>query len=911
VELADQSAFLDPPASERLGQTPPTIAEQRDIMERATTYTVGYAKNLPNLISTETIHRFDDSNPDSSSKALGDFHLRDTVVAQVTFLNGDEKLELKPVAGRRMKSNAISGLTSSGEFGNMMISVFLPTSHARAKWSHWEVLHGQRVAVFRYLVVSGNSTYQVDYCCVNKQKVSLKTAYQGFLFVDPRTGTIARMTRSTIGLPDDFPMRQLETAVEYGPVTIGEQSYMCPLRSVTRADSIPADGSGEGKNLIARGGGIGGGGGRRGGSVHTVIDPGEASGNGGRLHSLNETTFSEYRKFGAESRVLLAGESAAPSAPAGNSPVQNALAAEESPDLDEEVENPRDADTHTASLFSLPQPPPFGNQQAEMDTSFATHATFRQRVSIVTVPVVVRDHAGQTITGLSKENFELADNGKRQTISSFEEQRSPDKSTLVQTVAGKPGSPAASSGIHATVLPDRYIAYLFDDLHLAFADLSQTRSAGERVLQDLLQPGARVAILTTSAKVQTDFTTDREKILATLNRLRPNPMSNAHSTCPEVGYYQADRILNFNDADALAVAVAEAVAKCGVSPNDPSTATSMAKIAARQILSIRDFQVRAALDVLRVIARRMAVLPGAREIVLVSPGFYTSLALPGMEEVEDRAVRSGVVINTLDARGLYTPAGYDVDIAPEQTANAAVAHGPQMARATMSKRDYETQEQRTQGDSLLELAYATGGRSFHNSNDFDAGFRRLAERPDVVYLLGFSPQEGKADGAYHHLKVTVKGRKGVEVQARHGYIAPKDTGDPAKQAKQEIENALLSRDEMREIPVTVNESPGVAPNAISLLTHVDIKSLSFKKAAGLNHENLRVVFGFFDSDGVMTGLLEQEFPLDFNDGDLTARLTSGVDLRSNLQAKPGSRFLRMIVRDDAGQMSTVNQQLGL
>jgi hypothetical protein len=377
-------------------------------------------------------------------------------------------------------------------------------------------------------------------------------------------------------------------------------------------------------------------------------------------------------------------------------------------------------------------------------------------------------------------------------------------------------------------------------------------------------------------------------------------MSAAFATCPDEGYYQADRIINFDDADALAVAVQEAIAKCGANSSDLATATSLSKMAARQILSSNEYGIRAALDVLKAIARRMAVLAGELSIVLVSPGFYTPVGIPGLQDVEDRAVRSGVVINTLDARGLYTPTGFDAS--DSFSGNA---------RSSAAKRAFATEQQRVQGEVLLEMADATGGRSFRNSNDFDGGFRRLAERPDATYLLGFSPGDENADGTYHRLKVTVKTRKGLDIQARRGYLAAKEAGDPALDAKREIENALLTRDEIREIPVTVQAVAGKTANGIALLTHVDIKALSFKQEAGHSREKLHLVFGFFDANGNLSGLVEQDFPLDFTDSELAARSKAGIDLRSNLEPKSGSRFLRLILRDEAGQMSTVNRSLGM
>ena len=115
---------------------------------------------------------------------------------------------------------------------------------------------------------------------------------------------------------------------------------------------------------------------------------------------------------------------------------------------------------------------------------------------------------------------------------------------------------------------------------------------------------------------------------------------------------------------------------------------------------------------------------------------------------------------------------------------------------------------------LGQLANGTGGTFFQNSNDLYAGFKQLGATPEVFYLLGFTPHDLKPDGSYHKLRVTIKDRKGLTIQARDGYYAPKSFADPAQQAKQEIENAVFSRDEIQEIPITLKirtPTSGTAP----------------------------------------------------------------------------------------------------
>jgi VWFA-related protein len=95
------------------------------------------------------------------------------------------------------------------------------------------------------------------------------------------------------------------------------------------------------------------------------------------------------------------------------------------------------------------------------------------------------------------------------------------------------------------------------------------------------------------------------------------------------------------------------------------------------------------------------------------------------------------------------------------------------------KSEYRRSSMSSNENVMAELADGTGGTYFHNSNDLEGGFKRLAAAPEYLYLLEFSLKGIKQNGSYHRLKVMVD-QDGVKLQARHGYFAPK----PAKHKRQ-------------------------------------------------------------------------------------------------------------------------------
>ena len=523
-------------------------------------------------------------------------------------------------------------------------------------------------------------------------------------------------------------------------------------------------------------------------------------------------------------------------------------------------------------------------------------ATFRSRVNLVMVPVVVRDKTGRAVGGLSKEDFQLFDRGKLQVITRFTAEKPGGKSDkgTAPKVTDKNVTPGAP-----LVMPERYIAYLFDDIHLNFGDMVRLRDAARKHLEGL-RAVDRAAIYTTSGQTVQDFTDDRDALHSTLARLQPRPLQSRPGTeCPDLNYYIADMIQNHNDPMALQGAVAEVVACMHLTlPQDAQTAESMAKAAASRVVAMGAHETKLTLGVLRDAVRRISVAPGQRILILASPGFITPENHLDKTEVMDRAIRGNVMISAIDARGLWTDPMLDASRATYSL------------EAQRIKSQYERENARMQADVLAELAAGTGGTFFQNNNDLEEGFQRVAAAPDYYYLLGFSPQNLKLDGTFHALKVSIKSAGGLGLMARKGYYAPKQLTDAAEQAKQEITEALFSREELRELPIDMHSQffkPSAESARVTVLVHVDLKNLRFRKADGRNNNNLTIVAALFDRNGNYVTGVQKLLEMKLKDETLTMRADPGITLRNTFDVKPGTYLVRLVVRDSEGQqMSAQN-----
>lgn len=538
-------------------------------------------------------------------------------------------------------------------------------------------------------------------------------------------------------------------------------------------------------------------------------------------------------------------------------------------------------------------PPPANTAEV---SSHDAPVTFTSKVNLVSVPVVVRDKQGHALGTLNREDFVLLDRGKLQLITKFSVERSGTPAIPV-VIGADEKTPVASAAAPAPFnVAEHFIAYLFDDVHLTAEDLARVRVAAQRHLAKSLDVTTRAAIYTTSGLGTLDFTDDRQKLTDALNALHPSSSPlNSTLTCPDISYYEADQIENKHNQQALTVAETD-VLNCGILPPNATVADAqnIVESAVRQVLALGELESRRVLDVTKDLVRRMSGVPGSRNIVLVSPGFFlTDNFIEDQMELFDRAVRNNVTVGTLDARGLFTiiPGG-DASHAAVNTVSPGLRASFDQAQALANE------------DVLEAIAENTGGKFFHNDNGLEEGLDQVAARPEFVYVLGFSPQNLKYDGSYHTLKVTLKDPKGFTVQARRGFYAPKHLADPAEEAKEEVREAVFSRDEMNDIGLDLNlqffKSSDIRAS-LAVLARVDLKHLQFRKVDDRNKNTLTVVAGLFDRNGNFISGIEKTVEMSLRDQTLQTLPASGISVKTNFDVGPGSYVVRLVVRDSEGQ----------
>jgi hypothetical protein len=297
--LADQSAFLDLPANELPTTAAPEAAAQQRMLESARIYVGKTLPRLPNFLATRTINRYDDS-PQEVKKGgwpvRAGLHRVDTSSREISVR--DERENQPPTQGSAVWERQI-GLISGGEFGTTLGMILTDTMQGRLTWSHWEQIGNAPAAVFQYVVPRSASHFELISTLQREAAVEgfaaqsgsrgiasigvrpnndpartsivrVRPAYHGSIWIDPAAGTVLRITMEA-ELKDSDPFRRAAILVRYGPVKIGDATFICPVRSLALS--------------------------------RAALDT-QGSASDAPTEWLNETLFTAYHRFASTSRVL-------------------------------------------------------------------------------------------------------------------------------------------------------------------------------------------------------------------------------------------------------------------------------------------------------------------------------------------------------------------------------------------------------------------------------------------------------------------------------------------------------------------------------------------------------------------------------------------------------------------------------
>ena len=553
-----------------------------------------------------------------------------------------------------------------------------------------------------------------------------------------------------------------------------------------------------------------------------------------------------------------------------------------------------------------------GQQQTPTTAPAGDQPTFRVGTRLSTIDAVVVDDKGRHVTDLTPADFEIVERGKAQPIRQAVYVRvvNPTGTAMALPTATAPDPPAAPGAPTAPTAPaaprsplatgagsplgragaSRVIAIVVDDLGLSFESTVSVRRMLAQYVETKLAPGDLVAIIRTAGGVGTlqQFTTDRRLLRSAIDRVR-------YSIESRVGIAAFDSVVP-----------------------ESSTGLVSNKDQAEDLTKLRgDVATAGTLGALEYVLRGIETMPGRKSVVFVSEGFDLGIkeakfsrVWTQFTRVMDRANRAGVVVYSIDARGLQTGA-LNADDDPQTPKmnrhggpGGGTGGGEAAAAVVRNAAAGRVGQIMNSQESLIYLAQQTGGFAVINTNGLTEGLSRIVDDTVGYYLIGFDTSIGindPWDPNDVHLRVK---RDGLRVRSRRGLFGPAD-----KEKRQEegppadpLVAAALSPFSTGSIDVrltTLFAHDKMVGSYVRSLFFIDPAGVTFVDGPdGRKNADLTVMLLAVGDNGVPVGQARIEVPLSLDDAAVRLLRQRGLLYSARLPiTEAGGYQMRAAVQD--------------
>ena len=522
--------------------------------------------------------------------------------------------------------------------------------------------------------------------------------------------------------------------------------------------------------------------------------------------------------------------------------------------------------------------------------------TFRAETNFVEVHAIVTDDTGAFVRNLTKDDFEILEDGKPQTPAAF---------SLIDLPIERRFTPAGltepvESDVHATTrtFDGRIYVFLLDDLHTAFTRTQAVRDAAKRFIQQYLGANDLAAVVYTSGRQESgqELTSSPRLLRAAIDRFQGQklPSAGAEKLAIHIRQTDTDTVLADEPQEPRS---REALEKAQ-SIKDPYDAE-------------RGLNARRALQAVENVANWLRDVQGRRKALLLfsegldydiyQPFNLTQSASAIVTEAREAAAaaqRANVNVYGIDPRGL-SQFGELIDI-------SARSDYPQLEYGTFRGALHEL---RLSQESLISLSEETGGLAVVNSGDVVGGLGRIVLDNSRYYLLGYYSDSAKWSRKFLKIDVRIK-RPGLSVRARRGFMPP-DLRATAKAREADVKagtspalKAALSK------PVPVGDLPlrlfaaafkGTGSNgSLFLALEIDGSSLKFDERDGRFNEKIEVSIVAADQRARVQAGDRQEFNLRLQPATRERISRTGVRLLSRLDLPPGRYQIHVGAHEASG-----------
>jgi VWFA-related protein len=406
----------------------------------------------------------------------------------------------------------------------------------------------------------------------------------------------------------------------------------------------------------------------------------------------------------------------------------------------------------------------------------------------VLVDVVVNDDKGAAVPGLHKEDFEILEEGKPQTIANFQEHLG---APLTQ-IKLPPMPPHVFTNFPLVQSADSVIVLLLDALNTPSKDQSYVHSQMIRYLRTT-PPGTRMAIFTLASQLRMlqGMTTDSKELLAAVNNAKANPESSPlRASAVESDANQG--LIDFMSENSMAPA--KTLAQASVDPIN-AMKEFLADTAAYQT----EARTHMTLEAFQQLGRYLSTLPGRKNVIWVSASFPTGIfpdaeladpfqiATTFQEEIRETdalLAASQVALYPIAAEGLASDAVFEANNKEIDEKRPSLAVREQVRQMQSDETDRDLSHQ-----AMEIIARDTGGHAFYHTNGLRGALDRVIENGTHHYSLAYSSTNTTMDGRYRRIQFKLLNRKD-SLPYRRGYYASELGSAPAQGQKTDSDPLL-------------------------------------------------------------------------------------------------------------------------
>jgi len=568
------------------------------------------------------------------------------------------------------------------------------------------------------------------------------------------------------------------------------------------------------------------------------------------------------------------------------------------------------------SLTAAQTPAPAERQAsapAQEAAASKSDQVFPSQIELVTVDVVVVDKKGQAVPGFKASDFQVYEDGKLQTITSYE------SVALPTAPAGAPREASAaarvSSNQGAQARSYRTFVVVFDDIHLSQGQAFRAKAAVAEFLRRGLREGDVVSLIATGGGAwwTARMPEGREELLTILKRLTGRYY--AETSPDRVTDYEAMRIVEYDDQE-VAYQVQRRFDAYGAVGRDRAPDRQYADtLSTTSAVGLIDPYVRSrSVEVnrqsierrritMRIMTRALQALGsvrGRKAMVLVSQGFVYQPDFKEMREVVEASTRVNVPIHFIDTRGLealpdFMTSTFTVNVDVQDTV-AAIADITREA------------------DGSANLALDTGGLVFKNTNDLTGRLLQVSDESRVYYLLGYQPSNTLRDGKFRKIEVRLKAEsiKGLKLRARRGYFAPLEARvtPAASPTDPAVIRALDAPFELRDVPLRVEDfcfdEAQSKRVSVMMAVEVDLAALQLGDAEGRKRGDAAFVMELQHLESGEYSRIDEKIEMAMLPETYERLLREGYLVTRDFTLAPGSYQAKVVVKDLAsGRVGSV------